>query len=372
MKIVHIITGLSTGGAEMMLYKLLSRTNREKFSCEVISLTDTGAIADKITQLGIPVHVLGMTRGKIEIMAFLKIMRLLRTINPDLIQTWLYHSDLIGGLAAKLSGCPNIYWNIRQSNINPEGNKKSTIRVARTCAKLSNWIPKKIICCSHAAKESHRSLGYNDKKMQVIPNGFDLEKFRPDPKARESVFKELGIDKTAHLIGLVARYDPQKDHKNFIHSAKFIHEKYPAAHFLLCGDGINEENSELVNWIEETGISKNFHLMGIRNDTSRLFAAMDITISSSIGEGFSNVIGEALSCEVPCVVTDVGDSALIVGDTGIVVPAKNSQAIADAVGELLGKPEEERKELGRQARERVKSFYSIDHIVSEYESAYLG
>jgi glycosyltransferase involved in cell wall biosynthesis len=195
-KIIHIITGLSTGGAEMMLFKLLSKINRDKFQPEVVSLTDAGPVADKIKTLGIPVHELGMKRGGFHPAAVIKLSLLLRNKKPDLVQTWLYHSDLVGGIAAKLSGRTKLFWSIRQSNIDADSNKRSTIWIAKTCAKLSSWLPDKIICCSHAAQESHVALGYSKEKIVVIPNGFNLDKFHPDNESRSSVRKELNLDGT--------------------------------------------------------------------------------------------------------------------------------------------------------------------------------
>ena len=370
MKIVHIITGLSTGGAEMMLYKLLSRMNADEFDSEVISLTDAGPVADKIKMLGVPVHALGMKRGKPHPLAMIKLSSLLRRKKPDLVQTWLYHSDLIGGLAAKLAGRNKIYWSIRQSNIDVDSNKRSTIWVAKACAKLSSWLPDKIIVCSHAAHKSHQALGYYKEKMLVIPNGFDLDEFRPDPEARKSVRKELKLDENALLVGLVARFDPQKDHRNFIEAAELIREKIPAVHFMLCGEGIDSGNTCLMQWIVKGQMEECFHLLGIRKDVSRLVAAMDVAVSSSLGEGFPNVVGEALASSVPCVVTDVGDSALIVADTGRVVPAKDPAALATAISGLLQAPPAFREEMGDLARQRVKMNYSLDSVVSKYEAVF--
>ena len=372
MKIVHIITGLSTGGAEMMLYKLLSRMNSDEFDSEVISLTDAGPVADKIRMLGVPVHALGMKRGKPHPVALIKLSMLLRQKKPDLVQTWLYHSDLIGGLAAKLAGNKKIFWSIRQSNIDVDSNKRSTIWIAKACAKLSSWLPDKIICCSHAALESHVALGYAKEKILVIPNGFDLDAFQPDQDARKSVRKELGLDEKTYLVGLVARFDPQKDHRNFIQAAGLIRKNESSVHFMLVGDGINSENIQLIQWIKQAGLEECFHLLGIRNDVSHLVAAMDVSVSSSLGEGFPNVVGEAMACAVPCVVTDVGDSALIVGDAGRVVAAKDSVALAAAINDLLQASPEFREELGKKARLRVKNNYSLESVAKKYEAVFRG
>ena len=356
----------------MMLYKLLSQMNRDEFNSEVISLTDAGPVADKIRMLGIPVYALGMKRGKPNPGALIKLSTLLRKKNPDLVQTWLYHSDLIGGLAAKLAGNIRTFWSIRQSNIDVDSNKKSTIWTAKACAKLSLWLPEKIICCSHAALESHVALGYKKEKMLVVPNGFDLDVFKPDHDARKSVRKEMDLDEKTYLVGLVARFDPQKDHHNFIQAAGLIRKNDRSVHFLLCGDGITKENQQLMQWIKQVEVEDCIHLLGIRKDIPQLVAAMDVAVSSSLGEGFPNVIGEAMACAVPCVVTDVGDSALLVGETGQVVAAKNPAALAAAVIELLQASPKLRDTLGKQARQRVKNNYSLDSVAKEYETVYRG
>jgi len=373
MKIIHIITGLSTGGAEMMLYKLLSQINSDEFESEVISLTDAGSVADKIRRLGIPIHTLGMKRGNPFPFALIKLTLLLREKKPDLIQTWMYHSDLIGGLAAKLAGGIKIVWNIRQADIGTESHKRSAIWIVKVCEKISSWLPDKIISCSHAALEFHSSLGYAKEKMLVIPNGFDLEAFQPDEDSRKSVHKELGLNEKTFLVGLVARFHPQKDHRNFIQAAKLIRKNNASVHFLLCGDGINNENPQLIQWIKQAELDECIHLLDVRKDVSRLVAALDVAVSSSLGgEGFPNVVGEAMACAVPCVVTDVGDSALLVGKTGRVVAAKDPEALAAAIIGLLEAPPEFREELGKQARLRVMKNYSLDSVVKRYETAYRG
>ena len=294
----------------------------------------------------------------------------MRRKKPDLVKTRLYHSDLIGGLSDKLADINKIYLSIRQSNIDVDSNKRSTIWVAKACAKLSSWLPDKIIVCSHAAHKSHQALGYSKEKMLVIPNGVDLDEFRPDPEARKSVRKELKLDENALLVGLVARFDPQKDHRNFIEAAELIREKIPAVHFMLCGEGIDSGNTCLMQWIVKGQMEGCFHLLGIRKDVSRLVAAMDVAVSSSLGEGFPNVVGEAMASSVPCVVTDVGDSALIVADTGRVVPAKDPAALATAISGLLQAPPSFREEMGVLARQRVKMNYSLDSVVSKYEAVF--
>lgn len=369
-KIIHIITGLNAGGAETMLYKLLSNIDRTKFELKVLSLTDIGSIGKKIEKLGISVKALDMKRGVPDPRYVFRLATILKKEKLDIVQTWMYHADLIGGLAAKLVRNIPIVWNIRHSNLDPEGNKKTTILTAKACAKLSKTIPKKIICCSEASFKVHSELGYEEEKMIVIPNGFDLDAFKPDAEARYSVKRELRIPDDAAIIGMVARFDPQKDHKNLINAAGLLCRSNKNIHFILCGYGITNDNKQLAKWIQEHNLQVNFHLLGRRADMARITTAFDIASSSSYGEGFSNVVGEAMSCEVPCVVTNVGDSAYIVGDTGIVIPPKNPLAMAKAWEKLIKLPAEERKILGKLARKRIEDNFEINFVVNQYEALY--
>lgn len=372
MKVTHIIGGLGVGGANVMLYKLVSLMDREAFKTEVFTLTGIGPIGERVRALGIPVRNLGMRRRAPNPFALLQLAFWLRQNPPDVVQTWGYHSDLIGGLASRLAGSAKVMWGIRHTDLDPHIEKRRTIWTAKACARLSPWVPSQIVCCARSSRRVHMKMGYESSKMVVIPNGFDLTAFKPDPTARLSVRSELGISEAAPLIGLVARYHPQKDHRNFIQAAERFNKYEPDAHFILCGEGISWTNIELAAWIKATGISRNFHLLGVREDVPRLTAALDIaTVSAASGEAFPNVIGEAMACGVPCVVTDVGDSALIVGETGLVVPAKNSSALqAGWVELLLGMNRDQRIQLGLKARGRILETFSLSTIVEKYEQLY--
>jgi len=358
-KILHIITGLSTGGAEMMLYKLVSKMDRGCFDIYVASLTDIGPVGEKIKKLNIPVVAVRIKRGWRGFFSFsglFKLLRIAKNYKPAVIQTWMYHSDLVGGLVGKILKIP-VIWNIRHSNLSFKHNKKTTMLTAKICAKLSKILPEKIICCSYASKNVHSKLGYNKNKMIIIPNGFDLDIFFPDRKGREKV-------------GFAARFDPQKDHKNFFETAKIVHKVYPNVHFLLCGDGISWENKKLIEWIKKSGVGKTTYLLGRRDDMKNIYNSIDILSSSSCGEGFPNVIGEAMACTIPCVVTDVGDSAVIVGNTGLVVPPKNPKALAEAIIKMIEMGEAKQRELGEKARDRIKKNFSIEKVVKRYEDLY--
>ena len=365
-----VITGLSTGGAEMMLLKVLERLDRRRFSPHVISLTTEGEIGARIEALGVPVECLGMRSGHFSPTKFLRLVGRLRKLHPDAVHTWMYHADLLGGLAARLAGVRAVGWAIRHSNFSPSHSKRSTLWVMKTCAVLSRRIPQGILCCSQIGKDIHVSAGYDEEKMVVIPNGFDLARFHPDADARVAMRAELGLSEDTLLVGLIARLDPQKNHAGFFEAAARIYRSRPDAHFLLAGAGVEDDNTALRGAIQDAGVVGNTHLLGRREDMPRLMAALDVLASSSFGEGFPNVLGEAMACGVPCVVTNVGDSAEIVGETGRVVAPGDMAALAQDIIEVLGLSDKERRALGARARERVQARYGIGSVVRHYEEFY--
>jgi glycosyltransferase involved in cell wall biosynthesis len=371
MRVTHIITDLDTGGAEMMLFNLLAGFNPDTVDSRVISLTGPGVIGDRIGSLGVPVRSLGMKAGLPDPRGIARLIKWLREDPPDLIQTWMYHSDLIGGLGGKFSGNIPVIWGIRNSTLDAQHSKKSTIWTVKLCALLSSALPRQIVTCSETARKIHISLGYAAKKMVVIPNGFRLDTYHPDPAARVSVREELGLERDALLIGLIARFNPQKDHQNFVDAAKLVLNQFPAAHFLLCGEGITWENPELAGWIYQTGQTENFHLLNLRTDIPRLTAALDLAVSSSAyGEAFPQIVGEAMASGIPCVVTNVGDSLYVIDETGKAVPPRDSRALANEIVNLLSLSSEQRSHLGQLARMRIEDQFDIHSIVLKYEQLY--
>jgi glycosyltransferase involved in cell wall biosynthesis len=371
LRIAHVITGLEVGGAEVMLHKLLGAMDRKVFEPLVIALVTPGPMAERIRALGIEVKTLGMRRGLPEPRALARLVGLLRHFCPDLVQTWMYHADLLGTLAAPLAHRPIVVWNIRQSDLDPRLTRRGTRIVARIDALLSHFGPDHIICCSHRAREIHRALGYQDRILSVIPNGFDLDRFRPDPEARAAVRADLGISGSAPLVGLVARFDPQKDLPTFIRAAALTRASCPDCRFLLCGRGMDAASPGLWGWITDAGLADAVSLVGPRDDTPRVLTALDVLVSSSAyGEGFPNVIGEAMACGVPCAVTDVGDSGLIVGDTGLTVPPRDSRSLAAAIQQLLDEGADQRARRGQAARTIIASQYSLPSISARYADLY--
>jgi len=368
-----------------MLLKLLTSMDKERFSNQVVSLTGIGPIGKKLLAQGIPVSQLGMPNGKVNILELAKLWRLLRYHEPAILQTWLYHADLMGLISGKLAGIKNIYWNIRCSYVDLEKYHPITKWTIKLCSLLSCF-PKIVITNSIEAKKFHVGLGYKVKHWEVIPNGFDLNRFKLDNHAKSTLLAELhSSDNTRaknrknkaniknqngiFLIGMVARYDPMKDHTTFIKAACHLLQKRLDVHFILVGKGVEWKNTNLVRQIPGF-LQEHFHLLGERNDIENITSALDIASSTSYGEGFSNSIGEAMASRVPCVVTDVGDSSYIVGETGLVVSPRNPDAVAKAWEKILNMDEEERLDLGRAARNRILSHFSIERVAKQYEHLY--
>ena len=375
MKLLFIITGLSTGGAEMMLYKLLDRINREQFDPFVISLTYEGEsqISQRISDSDIPIYLLNINSKKEILQAIWRLINLVRKIQPDIIQGWMYHANLAAQFASLLTfqSVPTV-WNIRHSVYSLKYEKSTTATIIKLLAKMSSF-PKNIIYVSHISANQHEKLGYQDSKSVVIPNGFDTEVFTPSINARNGLRRELGLTENAIVIGLIARYHPMKDHDNFLSAATLLLKKFPDIHFVLVGTGVKKENSGIVSLLSDFKLTDDphFHFLGERQDISKITAGFDIaSLVSAWGEGFPNVVGEAMSCGVPCVVTDVGDSAWIVGETGKVVPPKDPEKLAQVWQEMIELGQEKRNQLGTLARQRIIENFSLDAIVEQYEELY--
>ncbi|MEA2596597.1 MAG: hypothetical protein QOF01_3066 [Thermomicrobiales bacterium] len=366
MKTLHVISGLHTGGAEVMLLRLLEHLQTSTHEPYVIGLTHPGHISACIAELGIPVEMLNSRRRVPDPSIVLNVARSMRRFRPDVVQTWMYHSDLIGGLAARAAGNPPVAWCLQQGDLSPHLNKRSTLLTARACALLSSRLPAAIVCCAESTRHLHVEFGYHPAKMLVIPNGFDLDRFRPDPDARLAIRRELGLPEHGRLVGMLARFHPYKDHRNFVNAAGIVRQQRDDVHFVLAGARISWDNSELVSWIDEAGIRDRIHLLGVRHDTPAVQASLDVACLSSRGEGLPLTVGEAMACGVPCAVTDVGDAALLVGDTGRVVPPCDSAALAEACLSLLSLNAEDHRRLGESARRRIAARYSLPWVARQY------
>ncbi|MCC6139076.1 MAG: glycosyltransferase [Nitrospira sp.] len=365
-RIVHVISGLETGGAERMLAKLVGAMDQARFSNVVISLTDSGRLGGAIESSGVAVYCLGMKRGRLDVLALLRLIRLLRRLQPMVVQSWLYHADLLSVLAVKFFRLPVLVWNIRCSDMDLGQYRPLTRWVQRVLARLSA-APGAVVVNSEAGKRQHERVGYRPRRWQVIPNGFDTQQFRPDSTMRSSLRKDWQIPEDAVIVGLVARVDPMKDHATFLCAAQQVAESRRNVYFLLVG----KDTETLVPVVDAKGLTDRVRALGYRSDVERLLPAVDmLCLSSAFGEGFPNVLGEAMACGIPCVSTDVGDARRIIGDTGLIVPARDPVSLAHAVNDLIDRGAAAREQLGRAARARIESEYSLARVVDRYTALY--
>ena len=373
MIILQIITGLTNGGAEAVLNRLCMHDKAHNHI--VISLTDEGKYGSLLREAGIEVHCLNMVSGRVTLKGLEKLFRLLHSLKPDAVQTWMYHADLIGGLMARLAGIRNINWGIHHTILDPKQSKRTTILTAKLCAKLSGFVPKRIVCCAQKSLEVHRALGYASNKLVVANNGYDLSQFFINSSLGDEVREEFNLDVNVPLLGLVGRFDPLKDHHNLVSALSLIKQKGVSFKCLLIGAGLNLQNSTLNGWLAENDLNEEVLLLDQRSDIPAIMNALDIHVLSSFSEAFPNVLCEAMACGTPCVTTDVGDAALIVGNTGWVVPPKNPQALADtiirALDEKQNRPEKWASRKA-QVRKRVEVNFSIENMIANYHSLWFS
>jgi glycosyltransferase involved in cell wall biosynthesis len=369
-KILHITTGLMADGAETMLRSLIGQMDRSRFSNEVLSLTTLGDLGSQMQADGIDVRAINLTKNPLKLLPLYRMAKLIRRSKPDVIQTWMYHADLIGGLLGRMGGRVPIVWGIHHAGLDASTNKMGTLATAKVCAYLSRSIPSRIVCCSLSAQRSHTSFGYARPKTEFIPNGFDIGRFRPNAEARMSVRKELHISSEIVVIAMAARFHPHKDHETFLRAAAILAEQTPDVQFVLCGAGITWDNRQLTKHIDGSKLHGRVHFLGIRMDVDRVFAAADIATSSSRTEACPLAVGEAMATATPCVVTDVGDSAHLVGDTGTAVPPEDPVALAKAWLKLCGEGQVIRRRMGQAARIRIEQNFSLAAIARQYEDLY--
>ena len=354
-----------------MLYRLLASMDRGEFLNSAVSVTDEGTLGQKIREIGVPVFTLQMRRGRPSITGLWRLIRILRRERPSIIQTWLYHSDFIGLIGGRISRVPKVLWNIRCSETEELYTRGLNGVILKLLARLSAS-PNAVVVNSTAGKHTHERLGYHPRRWEVIPNGVDIDEFRPEPGAGHLVRGELGIENEDLLIGLVARYDPLKDHETFLMAAAEFARSEKHVHFVLVGNGVDESNQVLTRRIRELGIEVRVHLLGERSDISFLNSALDVATCSSTGEGFPNVIAEAMACGTPCVSTDVGDARILLGDTGLLVEKADSSALARAWRNLADAGPARRTGMGEAARARIIQHYDLRAITQRYEALYRG
>ena len=368
MVIVHVIINLETGGAEMMLKRLVeAHQGNRQFQHHVISLQSLGTVGPQLLALGIPVETLGMNSPLDVPRVLFQLIRGLRRLRADVVHAWMYHANLLGGLAARIEGRGRVVWGIRATTFDATtGVSRSTTWLRRWSGLVSRILSDVIVYVAHAARHAHEALCYSSAKGMVIPNGYVIPKVIPVATAR----LRLGISDDVLLVGSVGRFNEGKDPMAFVEAAARVSKASSQARFVMVGRGLTRENGVLMGWIAERGLEHLFFLLGERKDIVECMSAMDIFCLHSAIEAFPNVVAEAMSAGVPCVVTDVGDAALLLGDAGLVVPSRDPVAMAGAINQLIEAGPEQRSALGQRGRQRIMDHFSIEAVVQQYEGLY--
>lgn len=368
-RILHIISSLDDGGAEAVLYRMT--TSGDGSTHKVISFLPGGKYKALLESQNIAVDTLDMRPNRIKWHDLKTLIKLIKDFKPNVVQTWMYHADFLGGIAAKLAGVKNISWGIHTSTLNRTTTKRSTIILSKINTVLSYFIPSKIISCSERAAVVHKGIGFAKKKVFVAPNGYNINEFAINATSRTEIRNEFAIADDALLLGMVARYDPQKDHANLIAAAGIM--KNEGIHFslLLVGSDLDTSNERLLALIENANIVDETILVGQRTDIPKIMNGLDIhVLSSSYGEAFPNVICEAMACGTVCVATDIGDCDLIIGDTGVICPPDDAQKLADAIQKAI--PHAKDTKAKNKARNRIVDNFSIQAMVDKYHKIWMS
>lgn len=368
MKIMHVITGLDNGGAEKILFNLC--VNDRNSQHIVVSLGSFGKYGKALSKRGIEVVPLGWRRSRLSPSDLISLFRLIRKHRPQLIQTWMPHSNLIGGIVGRLAGVKRIFWGVHSLHYNRGETKWQTRLVVALTVATSRVVPFRIICCSYSAKETHQKLGYPSTKLLVISNGFEVGPERPVKPATSTPTQEFGLSSGTPVIIMVARFDPQKDHETLLSAASVLESRKEPFQLLLVGPEINAQNSTLSDCIQMLKLESQVSLLGPRDDVPELLRNARVHVLSSKSEAFGNVIVEAMLEEIPSVVTDIGDMPRIVGDTGWVVESGNPVALADALQTALQEDQNQRLLRGRSARARAIEYFSVNRMVDNYLDTY--
>ena len=368
MHVLHVITGLLEHGAERMLVKTAIGLRAFGIESSVISLMPIAPLAEQMTQAGISVYSLNLSRGQATLGSVSSLSKLIRKISPDIIQGWMYHGNLAASFGAVIGqwGCP-VVWNIRQTLYGLEHEKKLTRAVIRLSA-LTSRHPRKIIYNSSLSAQQHEDFGFPSSKTVLISNGFDTGVFSPvEVDSRGS----LSGGERLFVVGLAARFHPMKDHATFIKAAQIVLKNRKNVVFRLAGSGVDPGNAALIRLISDAGLSESIELLGEQRDMVRFYQGLDaLALPSAWGEAFPNVLGEAMSCGVPCVATDIGDSQAIIGETGFIVPPRAPENLAESLILLADEADAARDARRVKCREKVIRHYDLSMIAGQYAELY--
>jgi glycosyltransferase involved in cell wall biosynthesis len=364
-RVLHVIPALDVGGAEIALLRLIASSRGSDYMHAVVALHPDGVLRRRFQEADVELVAFDFSAAPLS--QFIELLSLIRHTRPDIVQTWRYDADLYGGLAARMVGNRNVIWDLPTSEVNARGAGAEAM-VRRACAMLSRWVPHTIVCAAEAARRQHIAFGYDPARMVVV-DGHDPSMVATSEQ-RSMLRRQYGIEPQHVVVGCAGRFVADKDFRNFVQAAGLLAGRCSQARYLMAGDGLDACNAELLRWIREAGIGARITLLGERSDMPVCLAAMDVFCLSSRNEGFPNVVGEAMAMGTPCVVTDVGDAAALVGDTGVVVPRQDPPALAVALERIVTMDQRSRIELGRRAKSRIGSDFALERMRARFEGLY--
>jgi len=352
--ILHVISGLGTGGAETMLVRLAGALRDRGFEQHVVSVGGRDAKAAEIEALGIGVSALGLRTAVQVPGCAMRLRSIAMRFRPTILQGWMYHGDLFATLAHGMTtgrARRRLFWNIRASNTDHAGYG----RILRLSALLSARADV-ILANSKAGLDFHLAKGYRPKRACVIPNGIDMARYRPDGAVRAAFRREFGIAPDAVVTIHVARLDPMKDHRTFLDAMALC----PALSGIIVGLGT-----------DTLQVPPNVKALGVRADVHQLYAAADIVVSTSVfAEGFSNVLAEGMSSGLIPITTAIGDARLIIGDVGVEIPPRDPASLARELNSLAALPAQQLRHRGLAARTRIEQNFTLDRVADHFATLY--
>ena len=363
MRIAFFITGLTTGGAELMLYHLIAQQPRLQNSL-VIGLIGQGELVTRFQELGVMVICLDL-KGTHKLKKLKILYQQLKQYKPDLISTWLPHADFLGSIYAKLLNVPLI-WGIHATNILSKQHSFSSRLSAWLCIHLFKSLPKTIVCCAQSTQQECAHIGYPAKRLMFIANGFNTQRFKPDLSAYQQLRQQLKLSPDTLIVGHIGRFSALKNQLGFLQMAKLITQQLSNVHFVMLGAQVDSHTPTLSQAIAELELPTVVHLLGLQSDTAPFIAGFDLSVCNSSSEAFPLVIGEAMSCAVPCVANRVGDNAYLIADTGLTTTTNQADKIAEAALTILKLPYEQRTLLGQAARTRITQNFSLQQSGTQY------
>lgn len=363
--VAHVITGLVTGGAERMLSKVSLAMDSIGVESTVLAGLG-GSMEHELRKAGTAAHVIWRKpSGLQDAPSFGAFLRRCARGEFDGFLGWMYHGNLLATILGGVCGRP-VVWSIRQS-LSDEQQDKPLTRLAIRAGAVLSGLPRAIIYNSHVAAAMHRARGYKSDTEVMIPNGFDPDAFFPDAPAAVSFRVRHALPMGDRVIGLVARNHPMKDFPTFVDMASRVWEQRKDVHFLLVGAGLVERHSNVQRLVAKTGCADRFLILDERADLREVYSVMDVfCLTSKSNEAFPNVLGEAMFCGVPCVTTDVGDAAAIVGEFGRVVRVGDAATLARNILSILDMDAGPYRALSQSVRERAVRLYSLDRVAEQY------